>query len=55
LSDASLRKEFAPQGWHVPSNDEWTTFKNYLIASGYNFDGTTEGNKIAKVMASITS
>jgi uncharacterized protein (TIGR02145 family) len=55
LSDESLRKEFAPQGWHVPSNDEWTTFKNHLIASGYNFDGTTEGNKIAKAMASITS
>ena len=28
--------------------------KNYLIANGYNYDGTTTGNKIAKAMASTT-
>ena len=54
LSDASLRKEFAPQGWHVPSDAEWTTLENYLIANNYNYDGTTTGNKIAKAMASTT-
>jgi uncharacterized protein (TIGR02145 family) len=48
-------KEFAPAGWHVPSNAEWITFENYLIANGYNYDGTTTGNKIAKAMASVTS
>ena len=47
-------KEFAPQGWHVPSDAEWTTLENYLIANGYNFDGTTTENKIAKSMASTT-
>ena len=47
-------KEFAPEGWHVPSDAEWTTLENYLIANGYNYDDTTEGNKIAKAMASIT-
>ena len=47
-------KEFAPEGWRVPSDAEWTTLENYLIANGYNFDGTTEGNKIAKSMASTT-
>jgi len=47
-------KEFAPERWHVPSDAEWTTLENYLIANGYNFDGTTEGNKIAKSMASTT-
>ena len=47
-------KEFAPQGWHVPSDDEWTTLENHLIANGYNYDGTTTGNKIAKAMASKT-
>ena len=47
-------KEFAPQGWHVPSDAEWTTLENHLIANGYNYDGTNEGNKIAKAMASTT-
>ena len=47
-------KEFAPEGWHVPSDAEWTTLEEYLIASGYNYDGTTTGNKIAKAMASNT-
>ena len=47
-------KEFAPEGWHVPSDAEWTTLENYLIANGYNYDGTITENKIAKAMASIT-
>jgi uncharacterized protein (TIGR02145 family) len=47
-------KEFAPEGWHVPSGAEWTTLEDYLIANGYNFDGTTSGNKIAKSMSSTT-
>ena len=51
-------KEFAPEGWHVPSDAEWTTLEEYLIAMGYNYDGTTTdvntGNKIAKAMASTT-
>ena len=52
LTDPSLRKEFAPEGWHVPSDDEWTTLENYLIANGYNYDGSTLDEKIAKAMAS---
>ena len=47
-------KEFAPEGWHVPSDAEWTTLEEYLIANGYNYDGTTTENKIAKAMASNT-
>jgi len=47
-------KEFAPEGWHVPSDAEWTTLENHLIANGYNYDDTTTGNKIAKAMASTT-
>ena len=47
-------KEFAPEGWHVPTYDEWTTLENQLIANGYNYDGTTQDNKIAKSMASTT-
>ena len=47
-------KEFAPEGWHVPSDAEWTTLENYLIDNGYNYDGTTTEDKIAKAMASTT-
>ncbi|MDA8592003.1 fibrobacter succinogenes major paralogous domain-containing protein [Flavobacteriaceae bacterium] len=47
-------KEFAPEGWHVPSDAEWTTLEEYLIANGYNYDSTTTGNKIAKAIASTT-
>ena len=47
-------KEFAPEGWHVPSDNESTTLEEYLIANGYNYDGTTTVNKIAKAMASTT-
>ena len=47
-------KEFAPEGWHVPSDAEWTTLEEYLIVNGYNYDGTTTENKIAKAMASTT-
>ena len=47
-------KEFAPEGWHVPSDAEWTTLEEYLIANGYNYDGSTTGDKIGKSMASTT-
>ena len=47
-------KEFAPEGWHVPSDVEWTILQEYLISNGFNFDGSTIGNKIAKAMASTT-
>ena len=47
-------KEFASEGWHVPSDAEWTTLEEYLIANGYNYDGSTTGNKIVKAMASTT-
>ena len=47
-------KEFAPDGWRVPTDSEWTSLENYLIDNGYNYDGTTTGNKIAKAMASTT-
>ena len=54
LLDASLRKEFTPEGWHVPTIDEWLILVEFLISNGYNYDGTTTVNKIAKSMASTT-
>jgi len=47
-------RNLAPTGWHVASDAEWTTLENYLIANGYNYDGTTTGNKIAKSLAATT-
>ena len=47
-------KELAPEGWHVPSFADWNTIEEYLITNGYNYDGTTTGNKTAKSMASTT-
>ena len=46
--------KLCPTGWHVPSNNEWTTLENYLIANGYNYNGSTTSNEIAKSMASTT-
>jgi len=44
----------APAGWHVPTVEEWDTLKDYLIANGYNYDGTIENNKFAKALASTS-
>lgn len=44
-----------PAGGHVPSYDEWIVLQDYLIAGGYNYDGSTTGNKIAKAMGSLVS
>jgi len=46
--------KLAPTGWHVPTDAEWSILENYLIANGYNFDGTTTDNKIAKSLAATT-
>ena len=47
-------KEFAPEGWHVPSDAEWSTFEICLIETGYNYDGTFTQDKIAKAIASTS-
>lgn len=44
----------APEGWHIALDVEWTELENYLIANGYNYDGTTTGNKIGKALASAS-
>lgn len=43
--------KLAPKGWHIPSYTEWIILKDYLIANGYNYDGSTIGNSIAKSLA----
>lgn len=48
-------KNVCPAGWHVPSEEEWIAFENYLSANGYNYDGSTTGNKYAKSLAASTN
>lgn len=54
----AISQNVCPVGWHIPSDDEWTQLEIYLIAEGYNYDGSTNhngtreyNNKIAKSMA----
>ena len=54
LSNASLRKEFAPVGWRVPTDAEFGVLEQYLITEGYNWDGSNTDSKIGKSMASTT-
>jgi uncharacterized protein (TIGR02145 family) len=48
-------RNITPAGWHVPTDGDWTILENYLIANGYNYDGSKDGNKIAKALASTTN
>lgn len=48
-----------PDGWHLPSDAEWTQLETYLANNGYNYDGSTGPvsgsgvrDKIAKSLAS---
>lgn len=47
--------KLCPKGWHVPSDDEWTSLETYLIFNAFNYDGSTTGNKYAKALASTTN
>lgn len=46
--------KLAPPGWRVPSDDDWSILINYLVAKGYNFDGTKNEDKTAKALASTS-
>ena len=47
--------KLAPKGWHVSTDAEWTTLENYLIANGYNYDGSTSGDYYANSLAATTN
>jgi uncharacterized protein (TIGR02145 family) len=51
---AAISGKLAPTGWRVPTDADWDELEKYLIANGYNYDGTTDSNKIAKSMAATT-
>jgi uncharacterized protein (TIGR02145 family) len=44
----------APKGWHVATDEDWEKLKNYLISNGFNYDGSTVNDKIAKSLAATS-
>lgn len=52
-SDSSTPfKEFAPEGWRVATDEDWTNLENFLISNSYNFDGSSIDNYLSQSMAS---
>jgi len=43
-------RNICPNGWHLPSDAEWSALTSYLIVNGYGYGGS--GTAIAKSMAS---
>ncbi|MBN2612220.1 MAG: fibrobacter succinogenes major paralogous domain-containing protein [Bacteroidales bacterium] len=52
---AAIDSNLCPSGWHMPSVSEWNVLRDYLIANGYNYDGSTTLNHIGKSMASASN
>ena len=46
--------KLCPTGWHVPTDEEWTSLENYLISNGYNWYETTTDNEVGKSLASAS-
>ncbi|MDD4033272.1 MAG: fibrobacter succinogenes major paralogous domain-containing protein, partial [Bacteroidales bacterium] len=45
-----------PEGWHLPSDDEWTQLETYLTNNGYRYDGTIGGIDVrAKIALSLVA
>lgn len=47
-------KKLAPQGWHIPTNEDWEILEAYLVDNGYNWDSTKLENKYAKALAATS-
>ena len=53
LYNLTAAKTACPNGWHLPSYDEWIAFSNYLASNGFGFEGS--GTDIAKSLAAKTN
>ena len=52
----SINEDIFPEGWKVPSKEDWDELSNFLIENKFNYDGSTEkfwGNKFAKSLSSV--
>ena len=47
-------KKLAPEGWRVPTDDDWKMLEKYLAGNSYNRNRTETGNKIEKSLAAQT-
>ena len=45
-------KEFAPEGWGIPSTADVYIFQTWLVQNGYNYDNSSNENEAAKSVAS---
>lgn len=52
---ATVSTSICPANWRVASKADWMEMRDYLIANGYNYDGSTSGNKVAKAVAARNS
>jgi uncharacterized protein (TIGR02145 family) len=54
ISDAysTGNKNVCPTGWHIPTDEEWTTLTDFLTNDGYGYQGS--GSDIAKSMAATS-
>jgi len=46
-------KSACPDGWHIPSKQEWEQMLSYLVANGYSYDGVIGHMYIAKSLTSL--
>lgn len=52
-SNPSGVKGCCPNGWHIPSDAEWTVLSDYLTNNGFGYEGS--GSDIAKSLAAISN
>ena len=52
--DPENPEQIAPEGWHVSTDADWDTLRNYLSANGYSWEGAIDNTEIAKSMATKT-
>lgn len=50
----AANQNVCPVGWRVPNDSDWLELRIYLMNNGYNYDGTTSGNKMGKSLASTS-
>ena len=45
-------KAAVPEGWHLPTDSEWTELENFLSENGYSYNSVIGSDSIAKSIAS---